>query len=332
MAMRIGPEHLRAHQERGQQQPVLDVQQRHRGRLGGPHLESMGEREQPSAHDRRLGGGEIREPAVLGATTGGDDAHLGQAEESPRERGDHVDGLDSRERDPQRLAPDEPGLDLEVAFGDPPSGHQPRDEPADAAEDQQPEVDDHVRSADHRRGGMPGCSAIDGTAMTITPISTLPKRTIGDSGCSRRQVSPTSSGAAAAYGRRHDAHRPVALASPTSASRSRSASASDANQPGDARVGRRRRGVELDRREAEGSIDRAGGDVDELHPPVGHHRHVAEHQAPGDDQVVLALGVAPGPVPTPLDEPGDRGDERDDHRQQVRPRSRGRSAQPRARR
>src|SRR5690348_17674885 len=47
--------------------------------------------------------------------------------------------------------------------------------------------------------------------------------------------------------------------------------------------------VEAHRREAERALEWAGGDVDELHPAVGHDRQACEHHAPPDEQVVVAL-------------------------------------------
>ena len=66
-----------------------------------------------------------------------------------------------------------------------------------------------------------------------------------------------------------------------------------ADQAGNPGIGRRGRRMELDRGEAEGAIDWPGGHVDELHAPIGHHRNVAEHEAPNHDQVILSLGVTP---------------------------------------
>ena len=87
-------------------------------------------------------------------------------------------------------------------------------------------------------------------------------------------------------------HSPAACASPSSASRSRTRAASS-REPGDARVARGGGGVHAHGREPERALDRPGGDVDELHPPVRDHRQAREEDAAADEQVVLALGVAP---------------------------------------
>ena len=131
-----------------------------------------------------------------------------------------------------------------------------------------------------------GCSAIDGTATTSTPMSTLPKRT------HRRQWMQTPPGLAhlghgrglarAARRRRHGTITgPVALASPTSAKPIAERIGVDADEARDARVGGSRRRVQLHGGEPEGSIDRSGRDIDELHAPVRDHRHVPEQQARG---------------------------------------------------
>ena len=222
---------VRTHQERGEQQPVLHVQERQRGRLGCPSLQTVGEREQPGSDHGRLGGGEVRKPAVLGASTGGDDTHFGEAEKAPRKWRDDVNRLDPRQRDAERLPPDEPGLDLEVAVGDPPAGDQPRDHPADTAEDEQTEVDDH---RDRQPPVVPRAGLLgEGRHRDAEDPDQHPAETDD-----RRQRVQPAPGLAHLerycrdHRRRHHAHRPVALASPTRASRSRSASASGRGSPG----------------------------------------------------------------------------------------------------
>ena len=60
------------------------------------------------------------------------------------------------------------------------------------------------------------------------------------------------------------------------------------------------------------ALDGAGGHLDELHPPVGHDREALHHDAAGDDQVLVALLVAPGPVAA-ADEPRGEGSDQHDH-------------------
>ena len=91
---------------------------------------------------------------------------------------------------------------------------------------------------------------------------------------------------------------PAACASPSSASRSRTRDASSRRETRDTRVARCRRGVHAHRGEAERALERPGGHVDELHPPVRDHGQAEEEDAAPDDQVVLALGVAPRAHPS----------------------------------
>ena len=137
MAMRIGASTWDRISRAGRRSPFCTWSSGSDGGSGRAHLQSVREREQPGTDHGRLGGREICEPPVLGAATCRHDAHLGKAEKSTGERRDHVDGLDPGKRDAQRLAADEPGLDLQISLGDPPSSDQPRDETTETAEDQQ---------------------------------------------------------------------------------------------------------------------------------------------------------------------------------------------------
>ena len=56
------------------------------------------------------------------------------------------------------------------------------------------------------------------------------------------------------------------------------------------------------RREAEGARDRAGHDVDKLHPPVGDDGQPGDEHAAANQEVLSAFAIRPGPHPT-LDEP-----------------------------
>ena len=73
---------LGAHQQRREQQPVLDMEQRQGRRLRRSHLEPVREGKEAGTNDRRLCRGEVREPPMFGAATGRDHAHLA----SPRKR------------------------------------------------------------------------------------------------------------------------------------------------------------------------------------------------------------------------------------------------------
>ena len=126
----------------------------------------------------------------------------------------------------------------------------------------------------------PPRSAI-GTRTMKTAIAARPARTTGDSGWRRRQPS-----------RSVTARRPAPRRARRAGRGARAASSRC--EPGDARVARCRGGVHAHRREAERALERPGGHVDELHPPVRDHRHAEEEDAAADEQVVLALGIAPG--------------------------------------
>jgi hypothetical protein len=86
--------------------------------------------------------------------------------------------------------------------------------------------------------------------------------------------------------------------------------------------------VELDRRDAEPALQRAGRDVDELHPPVRHDDHPPEQPAPDDEQVVVPLGVAPGPV-VPVDQAPGEGAQNQQHGEGRPDRGETRSGLPR---
>ena len=90
-------------------------------------------------------------------------------------------------------------------------------------------------------------------------------------------------------------HRPSARSSPSAVSRSRSRAASSGRQAGYLGVAGRRRGVQLNGGQAERALERAGGDVDELHPGVRDDRQPPDQQPVPDQQVLVALGVPPGP-------------------------------------
>ena len=122
-------------------------------------------------------------------------------------------------------------------------------------------------------------------------IVARPPRTTGESGCRRCQPSGVPA-----------AHRPAACASPSSARLSRRRRSLLALQPRDARIRGRRRRVQAHGRQAEGALERAGGDVDELHPAVRHDRQAGEHHTAPDEQVFLPLRVAPR-AEAPSDEP-----------------------------
>ena len=109
-------------------------------------------------------------------------------------------------------------------------------------------------------------------------------------------------------------HSPAALASPSAASWSRSRCASSLVEAGDLGVGRGGGGVQLHGGQPEEPVDRAGRDVDELHPAVGHDGQPPDHHAAADQQVVLAFGVPPGAVAAPEQHGRDAGAGEDDQR------------------
>ena len=82
---------------------------------------------------------------------------------------------------------------------------------------------------------------------------------------------------------------------------------------GDGGVGRRGRGVQFERGKIEHPRDRSTRDLDVLHAPVRHDRRRTEHDAPDDEQVVVARGVPDVPDLTRDDEahPHDGDDQRD---------------------
>ena len=97
---------------------------------------------------------------------------------------------------------------------------------------------------------------------------------------------------------RGQAHSPALRCSPSAASRSRSPAASCGGSPGMVASVPADGGVQLDRGHAQRAVERAGGDVDQLHPPVRDHHQAAEHDAAGHEQVVGALRVAEGAHPS----------------------------------
>ena len=69
---------------------------------------------------------------------------LGNAEQ-PREPGpDDVDRLHLSQREPQRLPPQQPGLDPQVVVLDPPPRHEPGDEPGQHDHGDDPELGSRV--------------------------------------------------------------------------------------------------------------------------------------------------------------------------------------------
>ena len=70
--------------------------------------------------------------------------------------------------------------------------------------------------------------------------------------------------------------------------------------------------MQVHRGDARELLDGSGLHVDELHPAVGHHDQGAEHRAPGDEQLVVALGVAPAAGVAAHPPPAPRRAERDD--------------------
>ena len=63
-------------------------------------------------------------------------AQLGDSEQACETGPHHVDGLNLREREPERLPPQQAGLDPEIVAVDPPARHEPADE---ADHEQQPD-------------------------------------------------------------------------------------------------------------------------------------------------------------------------------------------------
>ncbi|EGJ75592.1 putative integral membrane protein [Streptomyces sp. Tu6071] len=90
------------------------------------------------------------------------------------------------------------------------------------------------------------------------------------------------------------------------------------DEPGDARVARRRRRVQLHAREAEAALHRARGHLDELHPPVRDDRLAPPQHPAREKQVVGALAVAPR-VPVPREQHPAAGEHGERQQREERP-------------
>ena len=138
------------------------------------------------------------------------------------------------------------------------------------------------RNSPPRSSGVSGCSRCHSPSLSGERTS---------SAAERRGVVRRSGGLAAArdggsvIGRCGGSRRPRrggrAASRPSACSR-----------PGIDDAGRRGGGDELELRDAEPAVERAVGDVDELHPAVGHGDEALPEDAAAEDEVVLAQLVA----------------------------------------
>ena len=112
---------------------------------------ASGQREQLVAQRLDLVLGDVGEAGGRAARAGHPQAQLGDAKE-PREPGpDDVDRLHLRQREPQRLPPEQPGLDPQVVVLDPPSRDEPRDETGQDDEGDDPELGNLAAEASRGR-------------------------------------------------------------------------------------------------------------------------------------------------------------------------------------
>ena len=158
---------------------------RRRGRRGRRCLvaRASGQGEQLVAQRLDLVLGNVGEPRGPAARARHPQPQLGDAKQ-PREPGpDDVDRLHLREREPQRLPPEQPGLDPQVVVLDPPPRHEPGDETG-----QDDEGDD--RRAGESRGPTSRRPKRDQDQEDEDRRSSrgLPARA-GESGCNRCQLS-----------------------------------------------------------------------------------------------------------------------------------------------
>ena len=129
--------HPGAQGQRRDEHAVAHMNQPDRRRFGRLPGEPVGQREQPGAHLGRLAGGEVGEAAALHSPARRDHPDLGEPEHPGGQRRHDVDGLDASQRDAERLAPDQAGLDAQVGAVDAPAGDRPGDDAGRAADDQQ---------------------------------------------------------------------------------------------------------------------------------------------------------------------------------------------------
>ncbi len=291
-ALRVDRGDDQPHDERLREQPDIAEQERADQAAGGDDAQHallrrslgnrallaaarpLGEREQAEPQRLDLRGVEVGEPRMRAGRTAHAEPQLRKPED-PCEPGlDDVDRLKLGERVSLRMAPEQAGLDLEVVAVDPPARDEPDDEPDEDREADEPEIDEHPAgdAPDEQRR-----HEHDGERDRPAPAPDERARADGGAASRSRRSQPR---------RLRLAERREPVAQP---------GRFVALEPGDPRVARGRRRVQVNGREPERALERPGDHLDELHPAVRHDREPRDEHAATDEQILVRAPCIPTP-------------------------------------